>query len=113
LAEAKWRLERYLALADNSGRVSAQLLAARCSGLLLAAEGKSEAAITALEAVAMNPQASLLPFEHARTRLALGTALRRAKRRAEARQTIAAAVAAFDRLGASAWSERASTELRR
>ena len=53
-----------------------------------------------------------MPFERARTQLALGERLRRAKQRAEAREPLTAALDAFERLGARPWAERARTELR-
>ena len=53
-----------------------------------------------------------MPFERARTLLALGERLRRAKQRAEAREPLTAALDAFERLGARPWAERARTELR-
>ena len=53
-----------------------------------------------------------MPFERARTELALGERLRRAKQRAEAREPLTAALDAFERLGARPWAERVRTELR-
>lgn len=53
-----------------------------------------------------------MPFEKARTQLALGERLRRAKQRAEAREPLTAALDEFERLGAKPWAERARTELR-
>jgi DNA-binding CsgD family transcriptional regulator len=53
-----------------------------------------------------------MPFERARTQLALGERLRRAKQRAEAREPLTAALDAFERLGARPWAERARSELR-
>ncbi len=50
-------------------------------------------------------------FEVARTRLAYGERLRRAGRRTDARPQLRLAVADFDRLGATCWADRASTEL--
>jgi DNA-binding CsgD family transcriptional regulator len=52
------------------------------------------------------------PFERARTELAYGVALRRARRRADARAHLRAAFDAFADLGASPWAERARAELR-
>ena len=52
------------------------------------------------------------PFERARTQLCFGERLRRARRRAEARTQLRAAVAQFDLLGARPWAERARVELR-
>ena len=53
-----------------------------------------------------------MPFERARTQLALGERLRRSKQRAEAREPLTAALDEFERLGARPWAERARTELR-
>ena len=52
------------------------------------------------------------PFETARTQLLHGERLRRAKRRADARTPLGAALEAFERLGAEPWAERARAELR-
>jgi DNA-binding CsgD family transcriptional regulator/tetratricopeptide (TPR) repeat protein len=51
-------------------------------------------------------------FEAGRTRLAFGEHLRRHRRRAEAREELGAAVAAFEHVGAVLWRERALAELR-
>ena len=54
-----------------------------------------------------------MPFERARTLLALGERLRRAKQRAEAREPLTrGAATTFERLGARPWAERARAELR-
>ena len=52
------------------------------------------------------------PFETARTQLLHGERLRRAKRRADARAPLSAALGVFERLGADPWTERARSELR-
>ena len=54
-----------------------------------------------------------MPLEEARTLLALGSAQRRAQRKREARETLGRALAAFERLGAHAWTERVRAETRR
>lgn len=51
-------------------------------------------------------------FETARTRLAAGTRLRRARRRTDARPHLREALATFDALGAAPWAEQAAAELR-
>jgi DNA-binding CsgD family transcriptional regulator len=52
------------------------------------------------------------PFERARTELAYGELLRRARRRIAARAHLEAALDTFERLGAAPWAERARLELR-
>jgi DNA-binding CsgD family transcriptional regulator len=52
------------------------------------------------------------PFERARTLLALGRRLHRARRRAEARERLREAHAGFEALGAAAWTAQAEHELR-
>ena len=51
-------------------------------------------------------------FEEARTRLIYGEALRRGKRRKEARDQLSAATSGFAAVGAKAWEQRARDELR-
>ncbi|MET0835718.1 MAG: hypothetical protein ABWY97_02955 [Thermoleophilaceae bacterium] len=51
------------------------------------------------------------PFELARTELCYGERLRRARRRREAREHLAAALGTFEELGARPWAQRASCEL--
>jgi DNA-binding NarL/FixJ family response regulator len=48
----------------------------------------------------------------ARTQLSYGEALRRQRRRVDARVALRAAVEGFDRAGATPWAERARAELR-
>jgi DNA-binding CsgD family transcriptional regulator len=52
------------------------------------------------------------PLYQARTELAYGEFLRRARRRTEARVQLRAAYEGFQRIGAPAWAERAAAELR-
>lgn len=52
------------------------------------------------------------PFEAARTNLAYGEFLRRARRRVDARKQLRAALNAFEDIGARPWAERARQELR-
>jgi DNA-binding NarL/FixJ family response regulator len=51
------------------------------------------------------------PFQRARTELCYGERLRRARRRADARERLHSALATFDRLGARPWAKRARLEL--
>jgi DNA-binding CsgD family transcriptional regulator len=70
-------------------------------------EGVAGAFEAALERQALTPDV----FELARTRLAYGERLRRARRRVLARSQLRAALEDFERLGARPWAERARAEL--
>jgi DNA-binding CsgD family transcriptional regulator/Tfp pilus assembly protein PilF len=87
--------------------------ALRCRGILLTAQGEPQDAVRALEKARAVGDTLNAPFEDARTLLALGIALRRAKRRAHARETLERAIAAFQSLEASAWVVRGRQELGR
>ena len=52
------------------------------------------------------------PLDRARAHLAYGEALRRHRRRADARNALRTALDIFDRAGAAPWADRARTELR-
>ena len=62
------------------------------------------------EALALHAQTPDV-FETARTRLAYGAHLRRARRRVRAREELRAAFEAFERLGARGWADQAEAEL--
>ncbi|HEX3455776.1 MAG TPA: LuxR family transcriptional regulator [Gaiellaceae bacterium] len=88
-------------------------VAARASGLAAAARGDLDLAVSLLRS-ATDTEADLpLPLERARTWLALGRTLRRAKRRAEAREALTEARQRFHELGASPWAAQATRELSR
>ena len=100
-----------LARARDSASLGAAL--ERCRGLLAIARGDTAAALSRLEnALDRNDQIPI-PFERARTLLALGSAQRRAKQRGAARRSLEQALEGFDRLGARLWSERTRGELAR
>jgi DNA-binding CsgD family transcriptional regulator len=83
-------------------------LVPRCRGLLSAGAAANR---HFAEALRLHGPSSR-PFDRARTQLLFGEALRRARRRAEAREHLRAAFTTFEQLGASPWAERARTELR-
>ncbi|MCO1659015.1 LuxR family transcriptional regulator [Pseudonocardia humida] len=102
----------WLAEAEQSAAATGQpwalARAAHARGLL--ADGAdADAAFT--EALGHHERADR-PFERARTELAFGVALRRARRRADARRHLRPAFDAFEQLGAVPWAERAQAELR-
>ncbi|MFJ9608955.1 AAA family ATPase [Kitasatospora sp. NPDC101176] len=113
----------------HTGRVDqarAHALAARDAGLpelsprlalitfgALAMTADDEAEAAELYARAQShPAAERFPFELARIRLAHGIRVRRAQGGAAARVTLSQAAETLDRLGATAWAERAHAELR-
>ena len=92
---------------------SACAAALRCRGLLAAATGSSEDALARFERALAASEQVPIPFDRARTLLAYGAALRRAKRRSDARTALEAALDSFVQLGAQLWTERARAELAR
>jgi DNA-binding CsgD family transcriptional regulator len=80
---------------------------ARCEGLIAR---QQDYAAHFQRALALHGAA--WPFARARTELCYGERLRRARRRADARAHLSAALDTFERLGARPWAERAANELR-
>jgi DNA-binding CsgD family transcriptional regulator len=101
---------RVLAMLDRqaaaAGTVPANAMLMRCRGILEEDFGPPLA-----RALALDDQRPM-PFERARTLLALGRRLHRARRRAEARDRLREALAGFERVGAAAWAAQAQAELR-
>jgi DNA-binding CsgD family transcriptional regulator len=93
---------------EHSNAPPMRALLARCRGQLAAGEAAASHFAEALRLHAGHDR----PFERARTELLYGEALRRARRRLEARAHLRAALEAFERLGAVPWEERARRELR-
>jgi DNA-binding CsgD family transcriptional regulator len=99
------RLERWVA-ADGWTWVAAT--ATRCRALITEGPEADKRFKAALAVDGIGE----LPFQLARTHLAYGEWLRRARRRADARTQLRAALELFERLDAGPWIERASAELR-
>jgi DNA-binding CsgD family transcriptional regulator len=99
---------RFRTWATATGRPWAAAVAARCRALL---SPEHDAERHFAEAVRLHELGGR-PFEHARTRLAYGEWLRRARRRVDARTQLGAALKAFSEMGATPWAERAGAELR-
>ncbi|MFS1304053.1 ATP-binding protein [Streptosporangium longisporum] len=102
---AREPLARYLTWARHVRRPSSDAIALRCRALVEDDEAHFAAAVRLHER-------DDRPYERARTQLAYGEWLRRARRRADARARLREALETFDRLGAEPWAERARTELR-
>ncbi len=78
---------------------------------LLSADGDGDAEKHFQESLAAHTDSVRLP-DRARTHLAYGEHLRRARRRVDAREHLRTALALFEDLGATGWAERAAQELR-
>lgn len=103
-----WRIaRRYRSAATTKGQPWAMGRAERAIGIL-----SEDADIDAHFEAALGFHANTLDdFETARTRLAYGARLRRARRRVEARPQLRAALATFDMLRAARWADLAAIEL--
>jgi DNA-binding CsgD family transcriptional regulator len=99
--------------AANSDRASALAAAARCRGTLAEARGELGVALEAFQESALGYDDVPIPFERARTLLALGSARLRAKEKRAARESLQEALAGFERLGAAIWAERTRAEVAR
>jgi DNA-binding CsgD family transcriptional regulator len=113
LERAGTLLDTYEADAERLSSPWATAAAARCRGLLAAAEHDVGAAFVAFEVALGVLEAHHYPLERGRTLLCLGTVLRQAQRKRVAREALEAALAVFEELGARLWAERARAELRR
>jgi DNA-binding CsgD family transcriptional regulator len=123
LSPAPQLVEAYLRLgrADDARLLAAQFAeeaaakgqpwalarALRCQGLVAHDDQSVAWFERALGAHAQTPDA----FERARTQLAFGESLRRARNRVRARYQLRAALETFERLEARPWAERARAEL--
>jgi DNA-binding CsgD family transcriptional regulator len=105
--EARAESAAYAAGAEAKGQPWALARAARCRGMLAPDDAFEDAFADALALHARTRDA----LETARTRLAFGARLRRAKQRSRSRTELRAAHETFDRLGARSWAEQARAEL--
>ena len=105
LDKARAALDVYTARARAKGQPWALARAARCRGLL--SDDFEPSFDEAMRLHKQTPDA----FETARTRLAYGARLRRARQRVRAREQLRAALTTFETLGPSPWADAASAEL--
>ncbi len=101
-------LARFRGWVQTTHAPELQALAARCRALLATGDPAEAEFHAALTLYAQTDR----PIEQARTELLLGEHLRRERRRSDARPHLRAALETFTRLDASAWADRARTELR-
>jgi DNA-binding CsgD family transcriptional regulator len=104
------------ALQDRAGRTDSaweRAVRARCNGLFRSAQGDYEGAFAAFDEALLEHTRLKVPFDRARTLLALGVLQRRLKQRRAARESLQAALALFDELGARLWARKTRAELKR
>jgi DNA-binding CsgD family transcriptional regulator len=99
--------------ARRLGRATVVAQVTRCRGLVAAARGEIDRAVTLLERAAGEHEAADDPLGHARACLALGIVRRRARAKRPAREAIEAALAGFEAAGAAGWAATARRELGR
>jgi DNA-binding CsgD family transcriptional regulator len=108
---------RQLAQLEERGRALdnpwALSQAARCRGLLAAAEGELEAALPHFEEALREHERMPGPFERGRTLLALGQVQRRLKRKRAAREALTEALSIFDEVATPLWAEKARADVAR
>ncbi len=106
-------IDRLEERARRLDRTSAIASCMRCRGLIAASRGDLTDAIISLEGAVAEHERVPIPFEHARTLLALGSTSRRAKRKRAAREQLQDALAIFSDLGARHWMDEARRGLSR
>ena len=111
--EAAAAIAYYEAAARRLDRPSALAASHRVRGLIATAAGDEERAVSEFADALAEHGRVPEPFERAQTLLAQGEALRRFRRRGQAREALEAAIEIFDRLGAAGWRERAARALAR
>ena len=105
--EARQAAAQFMAAASAKGQPWSLARALRCQGMLASDTGFGHQFEQAMLLHEQTPDA----FEAARTRLAYGERLRRARNRLLAREQLRAAADTFERLDARPWADRARAEL--
>jgi DNA-binding CsgD family transcriptional regulator/tetratricopeptide (TPR) repeat protein len=102
---------------EERGRVLerpwAVAVAARSRASLAATDGDIPAALEALTVALQAHERLPMPFELGRTKVIVGSILRRGKQKKSPREVLEEALAIFERLGARLWIARAQAELDR
>ena len=110
LDQARAYLVHFEENAERLGNPGPMGAAARCRGLLAAAEGDIEGALAAFER-SLGELDGRFPLERGRTLLCLGAVRRQAQQKRAAREALEQALAVFEELGAPLWAEKARAEL--
>jgi DNA-binding CsgD family transcriptional regulator len=113
IGDAVGVLDAWEADATRLGREWVLAHATRSCGLVSAARGDVEDALSLLERAVAQHEAVGDPFGRARGLFALGVVRRRARQKRAAREAIEAALAGFEDLGAASWADKARAELGR
>ena len=111
LDEARDVVERLRRLSEEQDHPWGRASSRRCAALVGLASGADDA--PGLAAAAAEYGGLGLPFDRARTLLALGRAQRRMRKWGAARAALEQAAALFGELGAPGWAEQARAELER
>ena len=113
LAAARALVDTLQSQGEQCGRALALAGAARCRGMLAAAEGRLEEAERELRVALSHHREVAQPFDEARSRLVLGQLLRRRKQKRSAASELREAEATFATLGSPLWRARAEQDLQR
>ena len=113
LDDARLVLDEFRRAAEASESPWAIAAADHAGGLILAAKGDTNGATASFDSALKGLSPYPVPFERARTLLALGAVQRRAKQKAAARSTLEQALELFEQVGTPLWTERARDELAR
>jgi DNA-binding CsgD family transcriptional regulator len=113
LGDAQEWVDRIEGNATRLDRAWMLAVGGRCRGMLQAARGDLDGALTAIERALVQHDRVPMPFERARTQLLLGQVQRRLRRQDQSATTLSAALAEFERLGTPLWARRARSELAR
>jgi DNA-binding CsgD family transcriptional regulator len=113
LDQAGTYLEPYERNAERLASPFGRCGAARCRGLLVAAQGDLALGLTTVEDAIKEPQSLPHPLERGRTLLVIGTLRRQALQKKGAREALEQALAIFEQLGARLWAEKTRAELAR
>jgi DNA-binding CsgD family transcriptional regulator len=111
--EAVTVVDMWEADASRLGRNRVLAQVKHCRGLIAAARGAVKEAVSLLEQAGVQASEVGDPFGRARALFALGVVRRRARQKRTAREAVAAALSAFEQLGAAGWVEKAHAELGR
>ena len=113
LEHARLYLDAYEQMSRRFSSAWASVSAARCRGVLCAAEGDLDGAFASYDRALLQLGETPFAFERGRTLLGQGVACRQASQKKAAREALEQALAIFDQVGARLWAEKARAEMAR